>query len=101
MLNEQDVLHVASLSRLNLKKDEIEKYKDQLSSVLDLFKKIEDLNVDEVEETSQVTGLVNVTRADEVRPDGDVNDISKEDLLANVPNKDSHSIVVPKVIEDR
>ena len=96
MLSKDDVLAVAKLSRLELAPAQIEKFSGQLSGVLELFEKIKDTDVSSVLETSQVTGLLNITRADRVK-----SDVSTEQLLRNVPIKRGNNIVVPKVIEDK
>lgn len=96
MLSKDDVLAVAKLSRLELTDAQIEKFSGQLSGVLELFEKIKDTDVSSVSETSQVTGLLNITRADQTKAD-----IDAENLLKNVPIREGSNIVVPKVIEDK
>lgn len=94
MLSKDDVLAVAKLSRLELTDAQIEKFSGQLSGVLELFEKIKDTDVSSVSETSQVTGLSNITRTDRIKTD-----ISAEELLKNVPVREGNNIVVPKVID--
>lgn len=97
MLKKEEVLHIAKLASLELADDEVEEYCQQLSSVLDLFKKINIVGLEGVEETSQVTGLKSITRADEIEP----SECMREELLNNTPRKNENSIIVPKVIEDK
>ena len=52
-----DVLHIAKLANLPLKKDEIEKYEKQLSSILEYIEKLKKVKTDKIPETSQVTDL--------------------------------------------
>lgn len=59
-----NVPHVAKLANLKLTDEEIEKFEKQLSDVLEYVEKLESANTDNVTETSQVTGLENVTRED-------------------------------------
>jgi aspartyl-tRNA(Asn)/glutamyl-tRNA(Gln) amidotransferase subunit C len=59
-----NVPHVAKLANLTLTQSEITTFEKQLSDVLEYVKKLEEANTDNVAETSQVTGLENVTRED-------------------------------------
>jgi len=94
MISKDDVLKVAKLSRLELGDDELEKFRVQLENVLKLFEEVQKVDVDSVGETSQVTGLQDVVRADEIRD----NSTSSDELLKNVPIKQGTNIVVPKIV---
>lgn len=59
-----NVPHVAKLANLTLTTQEITKFEKQLSDVLDYVKQLEKAPTENVRETSQVTGLENVTRED-------------------------------------
>jgi len=95
MLSRDDVLAVARLARLKLGEKQIEKFGQQLNGVFDLFKKIDQIKLEEVGETSQVTGLKNVLREDKV-----VSFKSKK-LLDNVPDRKENLIIVPRVITEK
>jgi len=101
MLKREDVLHVAKLSRLALAEKEVEKFSKQLAAVFDLFGKVDGADLKNIKETSQVTGLKNVLRADEIKKIKDLTDCTTEELLQNAPAHDEHNIVVPKVIEGK
>lgn len=62
----KDTEKIAKLANLKLTPDEIEKFTKQLSAVLGYVEKLNEVNTDKVATTSQVTGLVNVTRPDEI-----------------------------------
>lgn len=64
MLNAEQVAHIAKLARLGLKDDETEKFSRQLSDILGHMEMLNEVDTDKVEPTSQVTGLMNVTRED-------------------------------------
>ena len=69
MLSRDQVLHVARLARLELTEEEIERYRRELSKVLDWIEKIGELgDLADVEPTSHVVAVENVLRADEPRP---------------------------------
>lgn len=64
-LSKADVLHVAKLAKLELTEKEVEKFQDQLSSVIDQISELAEVDTSSVTETSQTTGLENVFRTDE------------------------------------
>ena len=69
MLSRDQVLHVARLARLELTEDEVERFRGELSKVLDHIEKIAELgDLDDVEPTSHVVAVENALRADEPRP---------------------------------
>jgi aspartyl/glutamyl-tRNA(Asn/Gln) amidotransferase C subunit len=80
--------------------DQIDKFSAQLSDVLGLFKKIDGLDLSGVEETSQVTGLKNICRDDEVKKYALRTDVSSTEMITRSPMHEGSKIVVPKVIED-
>jgi aspartyl-tRNA(Asn)/glutamyl-tRNA(Gln) amidotransferase subunit C len=65
MLERAQVLHVASLARLELSEEELGRMANELSRVLDHIEKINELDLSEVEPTSHVIDVVNALRADE------------------------------------
>jgi aspartyl-tRNA(Asn)/glutamyl-tRNA(Gln) amidotransferase subunit C len=67
-LSRDDVLNLARLSRLKLSEEEIERYRTELSSILEYVQMLNTVDVTGLEPTYQVTGLKNVMRADEVKP---------------------------------
>jgi len=75
-----NVQHVAKLANLSIKDDEVKKFESQLSNVLDYINKLEEVDVTNVDPTSQVTGLENVYREDAVTPS-----LSQEEALSNAP----------------
>ncbi|MDO8639651.1 MAG: Asp-tRNA(Asn)/Glu-tRNA(Gln) amidotransferase subunit GatC [bacterium] len=77
-----DILHTAKLANLKLSKEEIEKFKSQLSSILDYFKELQKVDTSNTEITSQVTNLKNATREDEIAPS-----LSQEEVLSNTKSK--------------
>ncbi|HEX5192353.1 MAG TPA: Asp-tRNA(Asn)/Glu-tRNA(Gln) amidotransferase subunit GatC [Solirubrobacteraceae bacterium] len=68
MLEREQVLHVARLSRLALDEDELETMAGELSAVLDHVDRIRELDLDQVKPTSHAVDLAGVMRADEPVP---------------------------------
>jgi aspartyl-tRNA(Asn)/glutamyl-tRNA(Gln) amidotransferase subunit C len=89
-----DVLHIAKLANLPLKENEIEKYEQQLSSILEYIEKLKLVKTDDTAETSQVTELENVTRHDVATPS-----LSQQEALANTKNQQSGSFKVKAILE--
>lgn len=56
--------YLANLARLELTSDEKERYAEQLSVIFDYIDMLGEVNTDDVPETCQVTGLLDVIRED-------------------------------------
>lgn len=67
-ISKEQVQHVAHLARLALSPEELEKFSHQLSAVFDYVDVLKEVDTMDVVPTSQVTGLQNVYREDEVAP---------------------------------
>lgn len=63
-LDKAQVEHIAKLARLRLAGDEAEKFATQLSDILGYVEMLDEVNTENVEITTQVTGLKNNTRED-------------------------------------
>jgi aspartyl-tRNA(Asn)/glutamyl-tRNA(Gln) amidotransferase subunit C len=90
-----DVKHVAKLANLPLKNDEIKKYENQLSQILEYIEKLTKVNTDNIKETSQTTGLENVTKKDLASPS-----FSQEEALANTKSKHNGLFKVKAIFEE-
>lgn len=77
-----DVVHIAKLANLTISKEERKKFESQLYSVLEYVNKLKEIDTKNVEPTSQVTGLENVTREDEAKPS-----LSQDEALSNTKSK--------------
>ncbi len=85
---------LAELSRLEFDEQAKEGLKKDLGKILDLVKKLEEVNVDGVEPLIYMTDEKNVLRKDEVK-----DMVTKEEALQNAPQRDSDYFKVPKVIK--
>ncbi len=87
-LTRDDVLKLAQLARLGLTDDEIDAYRTELSAILEYVEQLANVDVEGLQPTSQVTGLTNVTRPDDVQHYG----YEPSALLKNVPatTEDGH-----------
>ncbi len=94
-LTKEQVQKIAQLARLELTDEEMEKYAGQLTSILTYAEMLKELDTSSVAETSQVTGLSNVTRSDEL---GAALCTADELLECSPLPKDDHQIRVKRVI---
>ena len=95
MIQRKDVEHVARLARLALTDAEIERMREQLNGILTYIEKLNELDTSDVEPTSHAVPLVNVMRDDEAAPC-----LSREEALANAPDRAGEFFRVPRIIED-
>ncbi len=91
----EDVLKLARLSKIQLTKDELTEFTDEIADVIKYVEQLSSVDTDNLEPTIQVTGLENVTRPDEVIDYG----LSQADLLKNVSELEEQQIKVKRVIE--
>ncbi len=89
-----DVLHIAKLANLPLKEDEIKKYEEQLLEILEYIEVLKKVNTDNVSETSQVTGLENITKEDLTTPS-----LSQDEALSNTKNTHNGFLKVKAILE--
>lgn len=90
-----DVSHIAKLANLPISKEEKEKFEKQLSETLSYIDKLNEINTKNVEPTSQVTGLENVTREDQPSPS-----LSQEEALKNAKSKYNGLFKVKEILEN-
>jgi len=94
-LTKEQVQKIAQLARLELTEAEMEKYAGQLTDILTYAEMLKELDTSAVEETSQVTGLSNVTREDVL----DQPLCTPDELLECSPlPKEDHQIRVKRVL---
>ena len=92
--SEFDIKYVANLARIALTPEEEARLGSQLGDILGYVKKLEELDISDVEPMAHAVPLDNVLRADEVQPS-----ISNEEALANAPKAAKGLFVVPKIVE--
>ena len=92
-ITREEAAHVARLARLRFGDNELDELASQLSAVLDHAADVEALDVSDIEPTSHPQPLVNVTRADEVRPS-----LERDEVLAQAPSVDGGQFRVPPIL---
>ena len=93
-LSSDEVQHIALLARLGLSEAEIEKFRVQLSVILDNFEILRQADTSNLPPTAQSIALQNVFRPDEAKESYPV-----EDILANAPQRQNDCFKVQPVLE--
>lgn len=94
-LSREEVLHIARLARLGISEAEVEKFREQLSNILENFEALKKVDTTSVPPTAQSIDLQNVMREDEVAPSSPA-----EDILANAPHREGEFFRVKAVLEE-
>lgn len=93
-LDTKDVAKVASLARIKMSDEELEKLAPTLSNIIQFVEQLSEVDTDNVEPLANVVDITLRLREDEVT-DGGV----QKDVLANAPEMLEGFFVVPKVVE--
>jgi aspartyl-tRNA(Asn)/glutamyl-tRNA(Gln) amidotransferase subunit C len=93
-LTREDVLKLSRLARLQLSDQELDELAAELSEILGYVEQLQDIDVEGLIPTNQVTGLTNVDRPDKVTGYG----YEPLDLLKNVPHTQDDLIKVERMI---
>lgn len=93
-LSHEEVKHIAELARLALDEQEVLLYQEQLSSILEYFGRLQQLDTGAIPPTATVLPIRNVMRDDE-----EALSSSQEEILANAPAADEGCFIVPAVLE--
>ena len=93
-LSREEVLHIARLARLGLTEEDVDKFGEQLSNILENFEILQQVDTKDVPPTAQSIALQNVMRDDEVTPS-----LPPEDILANAPRREGDCFRVRAVLE--
>lgn len=94
-ISRDDVAHVATLARLALSPEELDRFTEQLASVLDHARDVEALDVADVPPTSHPIPLTNVLRDDEPGPV-----LDRDAVLAQAPATEDGQFRVPPILGD-
>jgi aspartyl-tRNA(Asn)/glutamyl-tRNA(Gln) amidotransferase subunit C len=93
-LSKEDVDHIALLARLHLSEEEKERYREQLSNILDHVGKLQELDTKDVPAMASIVVEQSRLRADE--PEGAM---PRADLLRNAPDVEDEQFRVPPVLD--
>lgn len=93
-LSREEVLHIARLARLGLTESELERFREQLSNILENFQVLQQVDTTDVPPTTHPIPLQNVVRDDEVAPS-----LPPDQVLANAPQREEEFFRVKAVLE--
>lgn len=93
LLTEELLEHLSWLARVELSEEEKKMFVKDLNKILEFFDKLDEVNVENVEPTSHVAFLANITRKDEPR-----NPMSRKEALANAPQKENGYFKAPRIL---
>jgi aspartyl-tRNA(Asn)/glutamyl-tRNA(Gln) amidotransferase subunit C len=89
-ISKDEVLHVARLARLELTDEEVARFQEQLSAILEAVSKVSELDLSDVPPTAHPLEIANAWAEDEPRPS-----LSHGDVFANAPDRDDDHFRVP------
>jgi aspartyl-tRNA(Asn)/glutamyl-tRNA(Gln) amidotransferase subunit C len=93
-IDENEIVKVANLARLDLADDEKAEFSKQLNDIIEYVEKINELDTSGVKPAGHIVEMKNVTREDRVEKSLEISDIEKI-----APAFDKGHIVVPRIIE--
>jgi aspartyl-tRNA(Asn)/glutamyl-tRNA(Gln) amidotransferase subunit C len=93
-ITKQEVLHVAHLARLNVDESMVERFSEQIGTILEYVETLNQLDTTGVAPTSHAIDMANAFREDAL-----ASSIDRQSALGNAPEEDEGSFIVPKVIE--
>ena len=93
-LSRVEVEHIAELAKLSLTDEEKERFREQLSAILEYAEILQRLDTEAIPPTATVLPLQNVMVADEVRPSS-----PREDILVNSPDAENGCFKVRAILE--
>lgn len=94
-LTPEEVRHIATLARVGLSEEDVSKFQEQLSVILDYFQVLNQIDTTDVPPTAQTLPLHNVVRDDVVRES-----LSPEKALANAPQREDNYFRVSSILEE-
>lgn len=94
-ISRDDVAHLAHLARLAVTEEELDLFAGQLDVILASVAHVADVAADDIPPTTHAVPLINVTRADEIRPSLDA-----ETVLAAAPAAEDGRFRVPRILTE-
>jgi len=92
-ISRNDILKIASLARLELTPEELERFHHDLERIISYVEQIQKIDTDGIVSGEQFLKTENVFREDIVKPS-----LPREKALSNAPDSDGEFIRVPRVL---
>ena len=93
IITKKEVEYVAELAKLEFNEEEKEEFTSQLNSILDYFKKLNELDTERVEPTAYVISMPNLLNEDKVKPS-----LPQDEVLFNSTYVKKGYFKVPKIM---
>ncbi|MCL4802952.1 MAG: Asp-tRNA(Asn)/Glu-tRNA(Gln) amidotransferase subunit GatC [Anaerolineae bacterium] len=94
-LSRDEVLKIAGLARLALSEEEVARFSDQLSAVLDYVARLDELDLRGIEPSVHAVARTNVMRDDVVMPS-----LSPTDALFNAAATSENQFLIQSILEE-
>jgi aspartyl-tRNA(Asn)/glutamyl-tRNA(Gln) amidotransferase subunit C len=94
-LTREEVKHIALLARVSVTDEEADRMREQLSTILENFEILRDVDTADVPPTAQSIVLQSVVREDEITPS-----LPVEDVLSGAPRREGGFFKVNAVLEE-
>ncbi len=94
-LSREEVLHVARLARVGVSEEDVSKFQQQLSQILDHFDTLSHIDTAELPPTTHTLALESV-----ISPDQPRTSLRQEDVLQNAPSSQDGYLRVRAVLEE-
>ncbi|MDV5972445.1 Asp-tRNA(Asn)/Glu-tRNA(Gln) amidotransferase subunit GatC [Streptococcus canis] len=94
-ISEEEVRHVAKLSKLSFSESETRTFATTLSKIVDMVELLNEVDTEGVAITTTMADKKNVMRQDVAKEGTD-----RALLFKNVPEKENHFIKVPAILDD-
>ena len=92
-ISEKQVEHQAERARLELTAEEKQRYTQQLNTILEYFRILDEVETENVPPTLSILGQENVWRLDRPRPS-----LTVQKAMSTVPRMDKGFVKAPKIV---
>ncbi len=92
-ITREEVAHLARLSRLELKAEELDHFAEQLDTIISAVARVSEVAGEDVPPTSHPLPLTNVMRPDVVRPS-----LTPAEALSGAPAQEQQRFKVPQIL---
>lgn len=95
IITRDDIRYLADLAKIPLPDEYLPKYQKEIGTIFKLINKLQEVDTNSTEPTSQVTGLINIFREDIV-----IVSLTQEEALKNAKRTHDGFFEVDAVLED-
>ncbi len=89
----KEVEHIAWLARIELSEEEKKLFTEQINTILEYFRIIDEVKTENTAPTFNVQNLMNVFREDAVEPS-----LSTDEALKNAPKTEKGFVKAPRIV---